>query len=136
MAFHDAAHLAFGLTFAARTQSLPVLHHIVDAVEHEGVDLKAPVIGGGDFDHRGFQRQNAVFVAHDFIQKRNFEPDARLVADLFDLAETQHQRLLALVHHKDSRQDAHDGDHHDGDDKTCFPHQFDPPPRRNSLSGR
>ena len=136
LAFHDAAHFAFGLTFTARTQSLAVLDHVVDPVEHEGIDFQTTVIGGGNFDHRGFQRQDPVFVAHDLIQEGHFEADARLVANLFDLAKTQHQRFFALVHDEDSRKDTHDGDHQDGNDKTCFPHQFDPPPRRNSLSGR
>ncbi len=134
--FQNTAQIAAGLTFTARTNRLTVLHDVINPVENEGVNLKPAIIGWRNFDHFGLKRQDTILEPHDLVQHWHFEADARLNPNLFDLAKTQHQYLFTFVHNKDRRQHRHGGNYHNRDQKTCFPHQFDPPLRRNSFSGR
>ena len=133
----NTVQLDFSLTATVGAKGLTELAHAVDAVQHKGIHFETTVIGGGDLDHRRFKRQDTVVVADDFIQQRDFEPDARVFTHLFDLAETQHQRAFTFVHDKDRRQGDNGCDHNHGDEDIEFTHQFDPRLElRSSLSGR
>ena len=122
----NTVQLDLGLPLAIGAKGLTELADVGDAVEHEGVHLEAAVIGGRHLDHRGFQRQDAILETHDLVQQGQLEADARLLADLLDLAEAQHQCLFPFVDDKDRRQRDDDQHHDHGNNDIELLHQFDP----------
>src|SRR5690606_5321290 len=114
---------------------------ILDAVGNEGIDLVEFAARDLDADVVEIEAQDAVLDQLDIVRldkgEGQLEIDAGFGLDVDDLAEAQHDRLLALVDDEDrapGEQQEHGAD--DAEDRKPVRHQLLPPSRRRSISVR
>src|SRR5690606_26551852 len=79
------------------------------------------------FQRLGQQAQNPPVIAHDILDKRDFEAESRLFLDGFHLPELQNKNLFAFIHDKDRGQDTRDNNRDSGQNHCRFIHQLLPP---------
>ena len=109
----DGIEATFGEGDTAVAYRFAEAPHVSDAVSGKGIDHETPVVQRRNLQRIHFAAEDTVVIAHQLLDERDLEANARLFLDVDDLGELQHQDLFALIHDKD-RQHGNNDDRNDG----------------------